>query len=166
MYTVSITVDDVINALGNFITPLCPGSTIVRAQVNRVPIPPSPFVMLRELYQEDFGTPVVNYVSQELGETITTSTKVTVQIDFYGQNAGDQCRAVKNAFRTEWATSQFPDGIKPLYIDEAMQIQLITGEVQYERRWMIKCALQYNPSLSVPQDSANALSTNTITNIP
>ncbi len=48
MYSVSITVDNVIDALADFLQPFVGTAEIVRAQANRVPMPQGPCVVLTE----------------------------------------------------------------------------------------------------------------------
>ena len=155
MYTPSIIVDQVIEALAVFIAPLCPGAEIVRAQVNRVPMPPNPCVVLTELLRVGLETPGVVF-DATLGQSdIARPSRIDVQIDFYGDNAGDQCGAVETVYRTEYATAQFPDGIKPLYCSDGIQSPMISGEQQWQSRWTLTASMQYNPVVTVPQDSAN-----------
>lgn len=169
LYTSSILIDAVIDALKAFLQPFVGASTpIVRAQQNRVAPPTVPgqpdplaFVSLRDLMQMDLETPAMN---QSLDPTIqqatvSTPTQITIQIDFFGVSSGDWIRAVKAVYRSCYAPDQFPDGIKPLYCDDGHQIPLVTGEEQYENRWALTAQLQYNPLIIVPQQSATVLET-------
>lgn len=159
-YVVSIAVDAVIDALGAFLQPFCPGATIVRAQVNRVAPPESPFVELTEILQVDLETPAGANDKPNSQITVTSPKRIDIQVDFYGPLSGDQCAAVKGIFRTSYATAQFPAGIAPLYCSDGNQAPLITGEEQYETRWTLTASLQYNPTVSIPQQSANKLAVN------
>ena len=160
-YIPSILIDAVIEALGAFITPFLPdGTPITRAQVNRVAPPNSPFVELREILQVDLETPTsINNTDNQQAQ-ILTPTRIDIQVDFYGPSAGDWCKAIKAVMRSQYAPAQFPDGIKPLYSSDGQQAPLITGEQQYENRWILTCSLQYNPDVFVPQQSATALAVN------
>lgn len=159
MFTSSITIDQIIDALAAYLTPLCYGAEIIRAQVNRVPMSPDPCVVLTELLQVDLETPVITY--GEDGElqimNIKGPKRVDVQIDFYGPDSGNMCTTVKTVYRTEYTTSQFGDGIKPLYCDDGRQTPLVTGEKQWESRWTLTASLQYNPVVEIPQEAAEAL---------
>ena len=154
MYTASITVDQVIEALADFIQPFVGTAEIVRAQVNRTPMPFTPCVVLTELLQVDLETPSYIYGGLTEQMTSTGSQRIDVQIDFYGPSAGDQCAAIKSIFRTPYATAQFPSGIKPLYCGDGIQSPLITGEEQWQSRFTLTASLQYNVSVTVPQQSA------------
>lgn len=160
-YTVSLTVDQVIKALAGFVEPFVGASTIVRGQINRVPQPQSPCVVLTELLQVDLETPVASYIDPYPtpgGRAEYAGPKrIDIQIDFYGDDAGDYCAAVKGVYRTSYATEQFPDGIKPLYCTDGMQMPLVTGEQQYLGRWTLTASLQYNPVVAVPQEFAEEL---------
>ncbi len=160
MYETSITVDQVIDYLATFISPFVPGAEVVRAQVNRVPMPPNPCVVLTEILQRDLSIPYMDYTPPvdpipAVGTaTISGPTQFDIQVDFYGPLAGDFCKAVKSAYRSQWAFSQFPANIKPLYTSEGHQAPLTTGEQQYESRWTITVSIQYNPTVIVPQEFA------------
>lgn len=162
-YAVSIAVDAVIEALGALLQPFVGAAQIVRAQVNRVPPPHDSFVLLTELLQVDLETPsALNDAAQV---SITGPKRIDVQIDFYGPAAGDQCAAVKTVYRTAYSPAQFPDGIKPLYCSNGIQSPLITAEQQYESRWTLTVSLQYNPTVVIPQQSANALALNILEDV-
>lgn len=154
MYTASVTVDDVIDALANFIQPFVGTAEIVRAQANRTPMPFTPCVVLTELLQVDLETPAYVYGGVIEQMTATGRQRIDVQIDFYGPSAGDQCSAIKSIFRTPYAADQFPNGIKPLYCGDGIQSPLITGEEQWQSRFTLTVSLQYNVSVTVPQQSA------------
>lgn len=155
MYTSSIVVDQVIDALADFLQLFVEDAEIARAQVNRVAMPPSPCVILTELLQVDLEVPYENYQPLENTTTITGPVRIDVQVDFYGVQAGDFCKVVKNAFRSQWGFAQFPVNIKPLYTSDGIQSPLITGEKQYESRWTLTVSIQYNPTVTVPQEYAD-----------
>jgi len=156
-YISSITVDQVIDALQSFMQPFMQGGLVVRGQTNRVALPSSPCAVLTELFQDDLDIPYMNYDGNAGTTTISGPTKIDIQIDFYGISAGELCRVIKSAFRSQWAYDQFPANIRPLYTDQGRQAPLITGEEQYETRWILTASLQYNPTVSLPQQSADQL---------
>ena len=43
---------------------------------------------------------------------------------------------------------------------------LVTGEEQYDERWILTASLQYNPIVTIPQQSADALSVSQIKELP
>lgn len=155
MYTASITVDQVIDALAAFLAPFVPGAEVVRAQVNRVAMPPNPCVILTEMMQVDLTVPATDYQPDDDTATVYGPTRIDVQIDFYGAQAGEFCKTVKTAFRSHWGYEHFPANIKPLYTSDGMQSPLTTGEQQYESRWTLTASLQYNPTVTVPQEFAD-----------
>lgn len=171
-YVPSILVDAVIEALAAFFAPFVGnaiGNTtspvpIVRAQVNRVPMPITGFVELRDLLQKDLSTPVQRQnpsTDPTLQQaTIDTPTQIDVQVDVYGPNAGDWTRAILAVFRSEYSPDQFPVGIAPLFCSDGHQLPLVTGEEQYLNRYVFTASLEYNPTVIIPQQSATALELN------
>ena len=155
MYTASITVDQVIDALAAFLAPIIPGGQVVRAQVNRVALPANPCAVLTELLQVDLSVPATDYQPLANTATIYGPSRIDVQIDFYGAQAGEFCKTAKTAFRSHWGFAQFPANIKPLYTSDGVQAPLTTGEQQYESRWTLTASMQYNPTVTVPQEFAD-----------
>lgn len=155
MYTVSLTIDNVIDALADFLQPFVGTAEIVRAQANRTPMPTTPCVVLTELLQVDLETPYIT--TDGLNNQITSKgrQRIDVQIDFYGPAAGNQCAAVKSVFRTPYCAAQFPDNIQPLYCGDCIQSPLITGEEQWQSRFTLTASLQYNPVVTLPQQFAD-----------
>ena len=154
-YTSSITVDQVIDALKAFLAPFMPGAQIVRAQVNRVALPSNPCAVLTELLQVDLSVPATDYQPLANTATIYGPSRIDVQIDFYGAQAGEFCKTVKTAFRSHWGFAHFPVNIRPLYTSDGVQSPLLTGEQQYESRWTLTASMQYNPTVTVPQEFAD-----------
>lgn len=166
LYTPSIIIDTVIDAVTDFIQPLVGSAQIVRAQVNRVSMPASPFVELTEILTVDIETASSTNDAVNQQEGYLAPKRIDIQVDFYGAQAGDYCNAVKSVFRTPYATAQFPENIQPLYCSDGQQSALVTGEEQYEARWILTVSLQYNPIVTVPLQSATELAMNIVEEIP
>jgi len=158
----SILIDTIIDALAAYLVPFVGGVPIVRGQVNRVPMPQGAFVELTEILTVDLSVPYAGY-DTVLGTAILHGpARIDIQVDFYGAAAGDYCKAAKTAFRTGWGFDAFPTDIKPLYMSDGAQSPLTTGEQQYETRWTLTASMQYNPTVSVPQQFADALAVNIV----
>jgi hypothetical protein len=87
---------------------------------------------------------------------IKQSTKMTVQVDVHGPNAGDNAQIVQQLLRDEYGVEQFAGtGVTPLYADDPKQTPFITAANQYEERWTVDCHLQISPVITVPQQYAD-----------
>lgn len=162
LYESSITIDDVINQLADFIQDFVGATQIVRAQVNRVPLPKPSAVVLTELMQQDLAVSAGEWFGDDDEIAIHSQKLLTVQIDFYGQSAGDWCSAVRTVCRTEYASSKFSNGISILYCDDGIQSPLISGEQQWVQRWTLTVSIQYNPIVKVAQQFADELGLNLV----
>jgi hypothetical protein len=167
MYSVNTTIDDIIDALVDFLTPFLPDNlAIVRAQVNRVPPPGVQFVKLTEIINTDLSVPYLLYApiedTTEISTNIVGPTRLDVQIDFYGESSGDWCRTIQNVVRCGYGFDNFPSNIKPLYTSDGTQTPLITGEEQYLSRWTLTLSVQYNPMVELPQESATEVVANPV----
>lgn len=152
----SITVDQVIDAVGNFIA-LFTTAQIIRGNVNRTAMPIAPFVELTEISNTALNKAIEYY--SDTTATINEHKRIEIQADFYGWDLSDTIQAVHTAYRTIWGVTKFPSNIVPLYCTEPMKMPIENAEEQYEQRWTMTMSLQYNPDVTVPQDTFNTKGT-------
>lgn len=163
MYAINVVIDDVIDALGDFLEPFVGESVeIIRGQVNRTPPPVAAYVELTELLSVDLAIPYQECADdpenpEDSVTWLTGRTRIDVQVDFYGPSSGDWCRAVQNAFRTGYGFDSFPDTMKPLYTTDGFQHPWNTAEQQSVTRWTLTASIQYNPKADAPQQFADTL---------
>jgi len=149
-----MTIDAAVVALTNFLQPIMPvGTQIVRGQANSTPPPNPPSIVITEVGQPQYTTTrtSVNGLTEQM--TYLMPKMLNFQVDFYGPSSGDMCYTAVSMFRSIYGPANFPDGIEPLYCSDALQAPLITGEKQYQRRWLSTFSLQYNASVVVEQES-------------
>lgn len=152
--TIDIVDQDVFKALVVFFKTFLPvGTEIIQQQDNKVAMPKGGFVSMNNNGMERLSFNIDNYQSMTQGKTILTPIKFEVQLDFYGPTAQQWAAGTVALFRDEYATEIFPSNIQPLYADDPVQLPLITGEEQYLQRWRLAGTLQYNPILSMTQQS-------------
>lgn len=153
-YTPDKTVDDVIDALANYIA-LFTAAPIIRANVNRNPTPKSDFVVLTELLTKPLSKPVENYTNT--GETMIQKQQIDVQVDFYGWGVSDIALAFMGSVRTIWQNYNHSSWLALLYCSDIVKSPIINAEEQYEQRWTLTVSMQYNVTLTVPQDTFNTV---------
>jgi len=148
-----ITDKRVIQALGNFLKEVFEDYSVFRGQVNRVPMPKEPLIIMNKISKTRLAFTENNYTDNGDIQTqdITIRTRYTMQIDFYGKNACDDVLKFVALMNNDYAYYLFPEDIKPLYTSEPVQMHLITGEKQYTERWKVEAEMQYNPVASVKQ---------------
>lgn len=157
MYAVSITEDELFDALGVYLAPYLPaGGVAFKSQANRTSQPPDPSIELTPILRVPLNTPVSTYDPEAGTQTVTENTRIDIQADFRGEGMGDVARAVKAIWRSISAPSslQAAAGIKdiaPLYCSDELQSPFITGERQYAERWTVTLTLQYNADVTIPQ---------------
>lgn len=100
----------------------------------------------------DFTNPNPTIISSE------THWKERMQIDFYGQSAGDWSRVFAGLWKDETACLALSPTCQPLYTDDPMGPFQEDSEDQYEQRWVVQAYLQYNPVTPVPMQFADQLS--------
>jgi hypothetical protein len=151
----------VFTKLGDFIVAQL-GCPVVRGLDNQVPMPPaSPgFVVMTAVYQERLRTNVDAYIdpfpTPGGAQTLEKGTRLDVQLDFYGASSGDWADILSTVLRDEYGCTALGPDVAPLYADEPRLMPLVDGEEQYEQRWLLVATLQYNPTVTTPQDFAGA----------
>jgi len=146
------------------------GPEIVRGLDNRVPMPADDFITMTAINSPALGRPVTGYYDPaghpELSTiSATQPTNKTVQIDFFGEVAGDRAAILSAIFAQEWSCMQFPENIKPLQAKEPRRIDFSGEDLQNIIRWSIDIEIQYNPTISALQQFADEASVAEIINV-
>lgn len=160
--TTNITEKQVFTALRAFLLTIV-DCELIRLPVNRAAMPKGAFVALSPGANVALSTNVTAYAAST--KTVTRPSQFSVQVDCYGTGSGDRAVAIATLLRDAYACEQFAASgydIQPLYAGDAKQLPLVDGEAQYEERWSFDAVLQFNPSMTTPQDSANTLTIGTI----
>jgi hypothetical protein len=160
--TPSITETQVFTALRAFILTIV-DCEVVRALNNRVPMPKGDFIALSPPSIMPLSTNVTAF--NGTSNVIKRSSQFLVQVDCYGAGACDRATAISMLLRDQYGCEQFAASgfdIQPLYASDAHQIPLVDGEAQYEERWTFEAVMQFNPALTIAQQSAITLSTDVI----
>ena len=155
--SISLSQADVLTALRAALLSLLTGYEVVQAQDNGVPMPTGPFIAMTVHAIQRLSTNVDTYAGSPSIKSIETDTRFDVDLDIYGPLAGDAAATIQAVLRDEAGVALFPTTVVPLFADDPMQMPLITGEQTYLQRWKVTVALQYNPVVTLPQDSALAL---------
>lgn len=162
---ISLTESDVFTALRTFLVGILPtGIEIVQGQDNGVGEPQGPdFVEMTMIALHRLDTNVDTYTDPGTNPG-TRDSKVSwearVQLDIHGPNSADNSTIIATLLRDEYACIQFATvntEIQPLYCEEPKQMPFINGENQFEQRWIIDAAIQYNPITQTPQDFASTV---------
>lgn len=147
---------EIFTALGNLIAVLIPGVEIIRGLGNGVPMPLPSFICMTAAGQRRLATNETTYngASQK---TLTNFKEFRVQIDFYGPLSSEWANTVETVLRDDYAVTSMGPLVTPLYCDDAQMVPLENGEKQYEERWMMTAAFEFNPDVVLPQQSATTL---------
>lgn len=155
-------IDDIITDVGNFIVSIVPaGTPVLRGPIDRAATPNVDFVLMTPVFRDPLRTTIVTDHDPGVGVGTATweqGTKVELQVDLYGDTFGaDWCALFSTMWKTEYACDALGTLCSPLYTDGGRQIPLVTGEEQFLERWMVRTFLQYNPTVSTPQDYADTV---------
>lgn len=160
----SISVDQsmLYTALRTFLQGLvsCP---VMQSQQNRVPMPQGDFILMTGLNAPGLSTDKVTFIpgqSNPGNETHSRSTQWDVQLDCYGPDAADMAALIATTFKTDYAAAALAESdieIQPLYANDPRQMTIVNSENQYNPRWIVELAFQYNPVVTLPQDFAMSL---------
>ncbi|PHM61190.1 phage neck terminator protein [Xenorhabdus ishibashii] len=129
---------------------------VTQGYQNDVPAPENGVVM-HVLFERDIDY-IANYYHHE-SATITAqrSVELTMQLDFYGDEADSRARVVANLWQSNYTTARFKK-CQPLYSEQPRKMVLLNEANQYENRVMLEIKLQYNPETIYSVDSTDSFS--------
>lgn len=158
---ISITEDDLVEDLGAFADTLV-DCEVVRGEVNRVPSPKGDFIVVTPMGIVGLSLPTTTYAdpTPDTGtRTLTRPTQWAAQVDCYGERAQDRALVLSIALRSQYGCEFLAElgRAQPLYTGEPRQMPFVTGEHQYMERWSFDAVLQFNPSITLPQQFAEHL---------
>lgn len=173
-YTLTTSDTTVFTALRSFILDALGSSVteVVRTPTNRVPLPNTfPFITMSSVMREQLAWPIVaisDPATQPQTQGLTMSTRYVIQIDIFGQTAGDLIHLLHTAFQSSTSFDFFatliPQGVYPLYADDPLQSGFADGEREIENRWTMRVNLQYNATVTTSVQTASSV-TATIINV-
>lgn len=174
-----LTVDNVIDVLADFIEGLSLG-TCQQAQANRVPMPNDPFCILTPLrFIRHSTTNEIKTIQRTSSDVLGFSAGYTpfdnapfaneqtnaiaysevrqadIQVDIYGDNAGDRAVALETVFRSTYGYDTITNidaRVAPLYSSDAIQAPMINAEDQWQERYIITLSLQVHVTITLQQD--------------
>lgn len=157
---VSITQDEVLTKLGDFIATVITGVPVIQLPVNRVSMPPaSPgFIGMRPLLQGRIATNFTTW-----GDVLPTTLQLEqpirypVQLDCYGASAAEWAVILSTVLRDSYGVEELKPILAPLYAEDPRFAPLVDGEEEYETRWIVGAVLQYNPVVTAPQQFADTV---------
>jgi hypothetical protein len=164
--TVAPNFDALIVKLGDFIASVLPTvpspPPVIQMPDNRAAMPPPVpgFVGMTPSVQSRIAT---NFESWDANDPnvdsvqLEQSVRVAVQCDFYGAASADWAAMFSTVMRSEYGCRQLAPIAAPLYNDDPRMAPLVTGEEEYEQRWIVTAYVQYNPVTSTPEQFATVL---------
>lgn len=123
---------------------------IVKSAQNQAALPQDAVVM-SILMDDDLDYGVVNYDPENGKAAVQNSVKVRLQLSFYGKQAEKRSRMVDTLWRTLYGADNLRL-CKPLYVQSRERHPYINESNQYEERYILDVALQYNPQVTYAQD--------------
>jgi hypothetical protein len=160
-YVSSITEEQIFTALRSWLIDAV-GGQAVQGFTNRVSTPKGGFIAMSGLVKQTMSANRRAFVQPVNPSTVgewrnEKSIDYNIQLDVYGPTSGNWASILAVAFASDRAWSFFNNllpGLAPLYMEDARQSPIVTGEQQYDKRWSIVAHIQFNPSITDVQQSA------------
>jgi hypothetical protein len=159
--TVSPTAENAVSDLRALVLSVVPTNTpVLIGLANRVatPLPLTGFVYLTPIHQErlEWNTDTLQ-TSPAAVKLIQMAMRLDVQIDCYGPLAADWATMIHAVYFDEYACDLMVNS-QPLFMaSEPQMAPLVDSEAQYEQRWTMTAAMQFNPVVQPAQLYADAL---------
>ncbi|WP_086953569.1 phage neck terminator protein [Xenorhabdus innexi] len=155
MATITVTHEDIFTEVRKYLIKLF-SCEVMQGYQNDVPAPENGIIM-HALFERDLDY-TANYYHHE-ASTITAqrSVELTMQLDFYGDEADSRARIAANLWQSPYTTARLKK-CQPLYSESPRKMVLVNEANQYENRVMLEIKLQYNPETTYSVDSTDSFS--------
>ncbi|WP_426577096.1 phage neck terminator protein [Xenorhabdus stockiae] len=155
MATITVTHRELFNEIRQYLIALFQCEVVV-GYINDSPAPIDGIVM-HVLFERDIDY-TANYYHHE-ASTITAqrSVELTMQLDFYGEEADSRARGVANLWQSSYTTARL-EKCQPLYSEAPRKMVLVNEANQYENRVVLEVKLQYNPEITYSVDNTDSFS--------
>lgn len=131
---------------------------VVQAIQNNQPLPVNAIVM-QILFSRNMDESVTTYTNPAPGiegsAHVQNSVDTRLQLSFYGDKAQERSRVVYTLWKNHYGTENMVV-CQPLYVNSYDRRPYINDSNQYEDRWLLDLALQYNPQVTYAQDFAES----------
>lgn len=147
----NISHDDLYADVRAYLLGVFPGFEVIQGYSNNVPLPQGSFVLLNIIHESDLSTNATWYDIDTQSAYVSRTVEVMMQIDFYGERAGEAARIFTNLWRDFHAAERLAK-CKPLFCDNPKYMPITNERADYEQRWMVTAYLNYNPTIKHDQD--------------
>ena len=148
MLTNDLTENQIIDLLADFLEPIV--GKCLGAYANRVPMEDGQFAMLSPLRYIRHTTTKATRLS-DTTEGLSEVRQLDVQVDIYGENAGDRAVALETVWASDYAYRNTDERIAPLYSSAAMRSPFVDESRQWLERYTITLSMQVHITITVGQ---------------
>ncbi|MEX9215659.1 hypothetical protein AB7W40_09990 [Providencia rettgeri] len=149
MLTNSLTLNAIIDLISDFIEPFV--GRCEAAQANRVPMGTGDFALLSPLRFTRHTT------TKEVEGGLTEVRQLDLQVDIYGENAGDRAVALETVWRSHYATENLDGRINPLYSTDSIRVPFVDESRQWLDRYTLTISAQVHIIVPIISDKFNKL---------
>ncbi len=149
MLTNDLTENEIIDLLADFLEPIV--GKCLGAYANRVPMEDGQFAMLSPLRYIRHTTTKATRLS-DTTEGLSEVRQLDVQVDIYGENAGDRAVALETVWASDYAYRNTDERISPLYSSMPMRSPFVDESRQWLERYTITLSMQVHITITVGQD--------------
>lgn len=158
---ISITESQLVDDLVIFFKTLVDGE-VIRGLPDQLPAPMRECIVITPMAALGLSLPLMTYAdpSPESGaRTITQATQWSARVDSYGEQAQDRALTLAMALRSQHGCDFLKElgHAQPLYSGEITHLPVDSADHPRFERWSFDTALQFNPSITVPQQFADQL---------
>lgn len=130
---------------------------VIRAFDNDVSMPNSDHVRIQSVSSQALSTNVDTYDKLAGTRTVKTPKRVGLQIECFGENAWRWVEILQNLWRDDYAVQTLAPVCTPLYASTARYLPVQTAEARYVPRYLFEAYCEYDPTVTVTQEFAEAL---------
>lgn len=152
MATVNLDYQEIYADVRAFLLGLIPeGEDQIVQSLSNISTLPHDAVLMNILFDRELDVAVHNYDKEKGLAYVQKSIMVTMQLDFYGQEAQKRSRIVANFWRDTYGFDNL-NVCKPVDVKDYRHMPYVNESNQYEDRYSLDLTLQYNPEVTHSQE--------------
>ncbi len=133
---------------------------IVKRATGDLSMPSSPFIQMTPLDNKNLIIPISSWDTTNPNPPVsiqyTEDISNRIQIEFVGPGSEDLANIFTTVFTSDYGVQMLGPQCAPLKIEEKLMLPLDTAEKNSEERWIVRVTIEYQPTVTLPQQFATA----------
>lgn len=156
---ININYDNIYSDIRKYLLSVFPECEVIRGYSNNTPLPADDFILMNIINETELNTSINEYDRENEEKNITKSIEMQMQVDFFGDLAGERARTFSNLWR-DFDACEHLEYCKPLYCDNVVYVNFVNEQSNFEDKYSVTIHLTYNTTVTRKQEFTDIVDLN------